>query len=91
MQESVILLHRQNEIRGIRNNYRLIETRLAHGDLIYSVFLTTQDSTDVTEEFAFDVAPSLQEAFRFFDLIETGNVTACTLNDVAQDYRLPLA
>jgi hypothetical protein len=73
--------------KTISNHYRLIRTMdpFQHTD-IFSVFLTTTTAEGTDEAFAYDITRNPHTAEIFFDLIRKGNVTALSLNEIAEDF-----
>lgn len=73
--------------KTISNHYRLIRTMDPFQQTdIFSVFLTTTTAEGTDEAFAYDITRNPHTAEIFFERIRKGNVTALSLNEIAEDF-----
>ena len=87
MNPSSTLCTRRQEADGLCNCFRLIKTFDAfQGADIYSVFLTTENGTECTEDFVYDVSRDFGEVKHFFDLLCRNDATATHLRELAEDF-----
>ena len=84
---SFTILLRREETDGLHNCFRLIRTFDAfQGADVYSVFLTTEDGGECTEDFVYDISRDYGEVKRFFDLLCRNGATATHLRELAEDF-----